>query len=111
MKTLLRQDEELLKQGAANLWRNTEAVGGRLYLTTERLIFESHMFNIQRGITELEIPAISSIHPCWTKVFGIPLVPNSLAVATTDGKEHQFVLLGRLKWAREIEGQRARIRR
>ncbi len=46
MKTQLNINEEIIKKGGANLQKGIEAVGGFLYLTNERLIFESHKFNV-----------------------------------------------------------------
>jgi hypothetical protein len=46
MKTPLATGEAIVKEGAASYLKRYEGVGGKLYLTTERLIFESHAFNI-----------------------------------------------------------------
>jgi hypothetical protein len=107
MKTATRQGEQIIKDGAANLQKGIETVGGRLYLTTERLVFEAHRLNVQGGVTELELADVESSLPCWTKFLGlIPLFPNSLAVHTKQGSEYRFVLFGRMAWAEAIEAQR-----
>lgn len=107
MKTELRQGEEIIKNGAANLQKNIETVGGKLYLTNQRIIFESHNFNIQGGTNEIELSSIQSINKCWTKFLGIiPLLPNSLAVLTKQGTEYRFVLFGRDVWKAAIEAQK-----
>ncbi len=104
MKTQLGQGEHLIKQGAANLQKNIETVGGKLYLTNQRLIFEAHAMNFQRGTTEILVSALQSARPCWTLFLGlIPLFPNSLAVYTKQGTELRFVLFGRFAWAAAIE--------
>ncbi|MBN1954179.1 MAG: hypothetical protein JW900_03920 [Anaerolineae bacterium] len=109
MKTELRQGEQIVKEGAANLQKNIETVGGKLYLTSQRLVFEAHKINIQGGRTEVELSNIQSLRPCWTRFLGlIPLFPNSLAVFTKQGKEYRFVLSGRHAWAAAIEEQRKR---
>jgi len=103
MNTPLKRDEATLKTGGASLQRGIETVGGKLYLTNRRLIFESHAFNVQRGATLIPLGDISSITKCWTKLLNlIPLMPNSLAVTTTQGREHRFVLFGRDAWASAI---------
>ena len=38
MKTRTRDSEKNIKHGSANLQKNIETVGGKLYLTNERLI-------------------------------------------------------------------------
>ncbi len=107
MKTELRQGEALVKDGAANLQKNIETVGGNLYLTNQRLIFESHKFNVQSGVTEVELSNIQSSEKCWTKFLGfLPIFPNSLAVYTKQGKEYRFVLFGRGAWSAAIEAQK-----
>ena len=107
MKSELKQDEQVIKQGAANLQRGIETVGRWLYLTNQRLVFEAHDMNIQRGSTEIELPDIQSSEKCWTKFLGfIPLMPNSLAVYTKASKEYRFVLFGRGAWAAAIDAQK-----
>ena len=51
MKTELNHNEKLVKKGGANLQKGVETVGGYLYLTNQRLIFEAHAINIQGGNT------------------------------------------------------------
>lgn len=107
MKTELRQGEQIVKEGAANLQKKIEAVGGKLCLTNQRLVFEAHKINIQGGTTEVELSSIQSLRLCWTRFLGfIPVFPNSLAVFTKQGKEYRFVLSGRHAWSAAIEAQR-----
>jgi hypothetical protein len=94
LKTTLYPDEQILKTGAANLQRGIETVGGKLYLTNRRLIFEAHALNVQTGSTEIPLSDVCSLQRCWTKFLeSIPLFPNSLAVLTSRGDEFRFVLL------------------
>ena len=107
MKTELRQGEQVIKEGPANLQKGIETVGGKLFLTNQRLVFEAHKFNVQGGVTELDLSTVRSSHPCWTRFLGvIPVFPNSLAVSDEQGKTLRFVLLGRHEWAAAIEEQR-----
>lgn len=109
MKTPLRPGEQIVKEGAANLQKNMEAVGGKLCLTNQRLVFEAHMLNVQGGTAEVDLSIVQSSRPCWTKFMGfLPLFPNSLAVFTKQGKEYRFVLFGRHAWAAAIEAHRGR---
>jgi len=108
MKTAIESNEKVIKEGLANMQRGMETVGGKLYLTTQRLIFESHKFNIQTGNTEFLLQDISNTTPCWTKFLNlIPLAPNSLSVSVSDN-EHRFVLFGRKNWKVAIDNQRSR---
>ncbi|MCP4491833.1 MAG: hypothetical protein GY820_31680 [Gammaproteobacteria bacterium] len=104
MKTELKQNEQIIKQGVANLQKGIETVGGKLYLTNHRLVFDAHKINVQGGATEIELPDILSSEKCWTKFLGcIPLMPNSLAVYTKTGEEYRFVLFGRGAWVEAID--------
>lgn len=103
----LREDEQVVKEGTANLQKGIETVGGKLYLTNRRLLFVAHKFNVQGGVSELDLSDIQSSHKCWTKFLGfIPIFPNSLAVYTKHGEEYRFVLYRRSEWAVAIETQR-----
>lgn len=107
MKINLRANEKLLREGAANMQRGAESVGGRLFLTDQRLLFQSHSFNVQTGATEISIAEISETELCWTKFLGIiPLIPNCLLVHTISGAEFSFILFGRKQWAAAISTQR-----
>jgi hypothetical protein len=107
MKTPLLEGEKLKRDGAANLQRGIETVGGWLYLTNLRLIFESHAFNIRTGATIIPLEKITRACTCWTKFLNlIPLFPNSMAVSTDFAKDFRFVVFGRHDWVAAIEKQR-----
>lgn len=107
MKTKLKRDEFPVKKSGANLQNGIETVGGHLYLTNHRLVFESHAFNVQHGVTKIKLSNIKDMQKCWTKFLGfIPVMPNSLAVYTTQGKEFRFVLFGRDEWIAAINKQK-----
>ncbi|EQD55503.1 hypothetical protein B1B_09196, partial [mine drainage metagenome] len=96
MKVDLHPNEKLQREGVANLQRGVEIVGGKLFLTNQRLFFQSHSFNIQTGATDIPLPQILGTRLCWSKFLGVlPLLPNSLAVDTVGGVEYRFVLFGR----------------
>jgi hypothetical protein len=98
----------LIKEGPANLQRGIETVGGKLYLTHRRLIFESHRFDVQTGVTIIALASISGIRKCWTKFLNVlPIMPNSIAVSTSDGHEYRLVVFSRQGWIDAIERQRA----
>ena len=104
MKSELLANETVVREGAANLQKGIEAVGGKLWLTNQRLVFESHALNVQSGITEINLSDVKMVRPCWTKFLNlIPLFPNSLRIETADGKHHQLVLFGRSKWKSAID--------
>jgi GRAM domain len=106
MQTSLQPNETIVREGRANLQKGLETVGGRLYLTNQRLIFEAHKVNFQAGTTEVLLSTVRSLHPSWTKFLGfIPVFPNSLSVITHNGQEFAFVLNGRATWQIAIAAQ------
>jgi hypothetical protein len=103
IKTELNINEILIKKGGASLQKGLETVGGHLYLTSQRLIFEVHAINIQAGNTIIDLSNIDSTEKCWTKFLNVvPLMPNSLAVHSKSGEEYRFVLFGRGAWQAKI---------
>ena len=107
MKTELKENEVIVKEGAANLQRGFETVGGKLYLTNQRLVFEAHKFNLQSEASEIDLSNVRGLQKCWTKFLGlIPLMPNSLAVTTIKGEEYRFVLFGRESWMTAINREK-----
>lgn len=108
MNTPREPGEEIVKEGRANLQRGRETVGGRLYLTDRRLVFEAHKLNLQRAPEEVARDQIASVTKAWTRFLGIiPLAPNTLAVATSDGRDLRFVLTGREEWRGLLESAAA----
>lgn len=67
--SILRESEQVIKKGTANLQKRYEAVGGTLLLTNNQLVFEAHNFNLQVGTTVIELSKIQSVKKCWTKLF------------------------------------------
>lgn len=99
MKIQLQENESIIKEGAANHFKDIESVGGRLFLTNQRLYFNSHSLNVQ--IHELSIPysEIRSVGKRNT----LFIVPNGMYIELQNGKNEKFVLWGRAKWIQEIE--------
>lgn len=95
----LTDGESLVRNGRANMQRGAETVGGTLYLTTERLVFVGHAFNVRSGPSEVPLALIAEVGTAWTKLLGvIPLMPNSIAVTLRDGTVQSFVVTGRATW-------------
>ncbi len=77
----------------ANYFRGIEAVGGKIHFYGDKLIFKSHVFNIQRGETEIKYSDIAEIQKRNTLL----IAPNGISIVTKDGFKHKFVLNGRNK--------------
>lgn len=103
MDIALHPDEALVRKGGANLQRGIEAVGGHLFLTDLRLVFQPHGFNVQSGVTDIPLTDIVGTRLAWTKFLGVfPLFPNTLLVQTVIGVDFGFVLNRRKEWQRVI---------
>ena len=100
-------NEKIIKSGPANFQKGIEQVGGKLYLTNDRIIFESHKLNFQSGTTQIKLEDISSVKKSWTKFLGfIPLTPNSIKISTKEAEKFRFVLYGRSKWISAINKEK-----
>ena len=94
----LEPGERLVHEGAANHFLGAEGRGGRLYLTSNRLVFNPHRFNIRSaGVT---IPRADIVRAELTKTLG--LVPNGLLVHLKDGRSERFVVNGRAEWVEKL---------
>ena len=105
MNLELGNSENLVKQGSANHWQGWEAVGGRLFLTDQRLVFKSHRFNLQKHQTSIGLEEIAFIKP--SNIFLV--VPNGMSVFLKNGNKEEFVVWNRKDWIDKI-GQIRRAR-
>jgi len=97
-----KDGEEILHSGGANHFKKGEAVGGKLYLLSNRLQFQSHNFNLQNHGLEIGLGEIKQI--CFFNSLG--LVPNGLEIQTYDGQKEKFVVNNRKFWKELIEKTR-----
>ena len=93
----------IIRSGGANHVVNFEAVGGKLYLLTDKLQFQSHSFNIQNHGQIINLKEIKEVSFYNT----LGLIPNGLSITTMDGKTEKFVVNGRQLWKEEIERLKA----
>ena len=99
MKTKLMQDEKIIKEGKANHSVGITNVGGTLYLTNTRVIFETNALNfMQKHHFSLLFKDISG----FGKRNTLFIIPNSIFITSNEGKEDKFVVFGRDKWLKEI---------
>jgi hypothetical protein len=106
MQTPLNPGEIVVREGLANATRGAENVGGKLYLTTSRLIFESHALNVQTGSTVLSLDQITAWGTGRALVLNLfRLTPNMFYVDTDQGR-YEFVVYGRRKWKQALDAQK-----
>jgi hypothetical protein len=95
------QSEEILADVAANLFRGIEAVGGRLKITSRRVVFEPHAFNLQKMSAEMFLSDIVEV----SKRNTMGIVPNGLLIRTKAGVEYKFVVWQREKLIKIIQSK------
>lgn len=105
-KTVKKQTEidnadgnTVIRSGGANHFIKGEAVGGKLYLLTDKLQFKSHGFNTQNHELVIDLKYIKEVSFYYT----LGLIPNGLAIKKHDGQTEKFVVNGRRNWKEEIE--------
>ena len=99
------QSEAILADVGANLFRGIEPVGGRLKITSRRVLFEPHVLNIQKNPAEIFLSDIAEV----SKRNTLGLVPNGLLIRTRGGVEYKFIVWGREKLISLIEAKIGKI--
>lgn len=93
----------VLFQGPANHFKGVEAVGGKLYLTRDRLRFKSHGLNVQVHEEAYPLAQIKRTEPART----LGIIPNGLVIELDDGRRERFVVNGRSEWMAKIRAAAA----
>ncbi|HEX4512281.1 MAG TPA: hypothetical protein VGH87_04425 [Polyangiaceae bacterium] len=96
--------EITLHSGPANMWRSVEAVGGTLTLTSARLHFKPHAFNVQGGDWSVALGDIANVelgNSLW-------VIPNQIVVTQRNHKKTKLVVWGRDEWLMKIRHQLTR---
>ncbi|MDM1444923.1 GRAM domain-containing protein [Myroides odoratimimus] len=94
----LAEGEELEVYGVANMFLGKEALGGKLGLTEDTLVFHSHKFNIQKSTVRIPFEDIKTIKSCrvmW-------LLNNGIEVQTATDR-CVFVVNDRKTWLEVIQ--------
>jgi hypothetical protein len=94
--------EQILADVAANLFRGSEGVGGRLKITNRRILFEAHEINFQKQPAEILISDIAEATARNT----LGIIPNGLLIRTKEGDEYKFVVWGRGRLIELVNSQR-----
>lgn len=91
----LLPNESMVIEAGANHFKGIEAVGGKLTLTDQRLVFISHKFNIQKNREEFDRSSIFEVKPHHKFSKGIILT-------TKENASHTFIVDLREKWISEL---------
>ena len=95
------QPEQILSDVVANMVRGFESVGGRMKITTRRVVFESNALALQKMPTEIPITDIAEVGKRST----LGLIPNGLFIRTQAGVLYKFIVFGRAKLIGIIQDQ------
>jgi len=96
---ILSEEEQLIEEYSANLFRGLEGVGGKIALTDKRIIFQSHKVNIQTGETTIKIIDIQS-YKIKNKFWN--LLNNEIKIFTDLG-DYRFIIQNRDGFIKELK--------
>jgi hypothetical protein len=85
---ILNPNETIVQEFQGNLFKGIGAEGGKIFLTSENLIFKSHQLYIQNQQTNIPLNSISKIEKRKTAL----KTDNRLRITTSDDKKYDFVL-------------------
>lgn len=91
-------EDVIIYSDSANHFKGKEAVGGKLYLLMDRMVFKSHNINLQTHEQAILISDISEV--LFYNSLGI--IPNGLKIVMTNGLVEKFVVNKRKYWREEI---------
>jgi hypothetical protein len=97
----LFENEKVEEEIFASLFRGIEGVGGKIFLTNDRLIFKSHSLNIQKGQTNIDYSEISSVGRRKT----MKIINNGMKILTNKGQEYCFVVNDRESQIQKISSK------
>lgn len=97
------ENETIIYEDGASLFRGAwVTVGGKLFLTNKRLIFNSHKYNLQKGETSIDLNDITEISKRKTS----RIVDNGLRIATKDNSKYDLVLNNRDEWVEQLQNKK-----
>ncbi len=80
--------EDVKFKTPANHIKGIEAVGGKLYLTNQRLIFKSHKLNFQNHLLSIDLKDIESVD----RYKRVGMINNGLSITTAQNVKEKFVV-------------------
>lgn len=90
-----------IHSGAVGHIQDNEVVSGKLYLLTDRLIFQTHRPNVQHRKVTIYLKQIKEVRFFNT----YEEIPNGLGIYMSDEKTERFIVNERRIWKSEIEQQ------
>lgn len=101
VKLKMESDETIVKEGGANLMSGNKGEGGKLAVTSTRLLFKGQRYDTRDFQFVFEFDKMESIriHKSWK------LLKNELHITLVDGTKHKFAVDKPVQWLSAIEGQ------
>lgn len=93
---------EIVCESRANLFDRKTAFGGKIFLTNEYIIFNSHGLNLKKKKVKIAIKEISTIDKWVHKQSSV--TDNGLVIRTTRGNEFKFAVDHRDNWLERLNG-------
>jgi hypothetical protein len=84
MKIMTNPGESIQFEKFATHFKGIERVGGKMYLTQNRLIFKSHHFNIQNHQLSMDLEEITEASDCEIDSY------KALAITRTNNRNERF---------------------
>lgn len=94
----LANDEFIIRKGAATYLVPSEGVGGKLFLTNQRLFFEPHSFNFQRRERSIRLEQIVAIEAKYSD-----FISRKLSIYLTNKSVEELIVYKRKTWVSEIQ--------
>jgi len=94
----LEESEKILFSSLANYYKGIVSVGGKLFLTSKRLVFKSHKYNFPNH--ELSITIDDIVKVDRFKRFGMN---NGISVLCKNDKTKKFIVEEPEKWIAEFK--------
>ena len=97
-KIELHPNETMLFETPANHFKGMEGVGGNLYLTNKRLVFQSHKLNIQNHQLSINLADIRNAD----RYKPIEVINNGLSIIKNNDTIEKFVVEQPDQWVKQI---------
>lgn len=106
VKLQLEADEAVIMEGGANLMTGMKGEGGKLAVTSRRLLFKGQRYDTRDFQLVMEYDKIDNIRidKSWK------LLKNELHITMVDGTRHRFAVDKAGQWLSAVEGQMASTR-
>lgn len=99
---MLNDEESIIYETPASHYRGIEAVGGKLILTNDRLIFKSHRINFQNHELSIDLTWLTTIE----RYKSLGIVNNGLSFTTDKGTTEKFVVSNVKEWISHLSSQK-----